>query len=424
MLLNGAALNGVALNGGTLVVIEGAASFDTPSAELTASPNQIWAATANAVGNAEAVASATRGVLPEVVLTGSGELYANPHVEAAGEAAVGGSAEFVAYVITLVEAQAGFSCSALFDAVAQGDFGAANISGEASLSADASRIKDGGTATASGTCGFTAAGDVDRRAFATAVLGEAEFTASYRVTSGGVTTHYPGAVLGGTGELELDPDYIFFNSASIFNCGVDVAPSATQEQFAGAQFGTTASINAVLGILAFGEASLAGTANISATAVRTVQPDVAVGASAEISASAVQQHSVSSSIAATGEFAADSVVNVSAAGQFSGSAEATATALREALSYAAFDCPGEFSAIGINVEKIQAEAAVAANADVYAFSTVLRQGTAAVAGTGELLADARTNVEADDPPERTMYRPYTERSMRRPFVDRIMREAA
>lgn len=466
MLLNGAALNGVALSGGTLVVIEGAASFDTPSADFTASANQIWAATANAVGNAEAVASATRGVLPEVVLTGSGELYTNPHVDASGAAAVSGSAEFVAFVIRLIEAQAGFSCSALFDVVAQGAFGAANFDGEASLSAGATRIQDGGTASASGTASVAADALVTRYVEATATLGTADFTAAYRVTSGGVTTYYSGAALSGTGDLYLDPDFIFYNSAALFNGSVEIAPSATQQQFGSAEYSCTATVNALLGILVYPAATFSGSASLAADPTRGVLPSADFDAASSVSASMVQQHAVTCSLSCGCEVTATPTVTGALESNTAASADFTAQATRFALPSAAcdgecsiyadpinlFKLPGEavcdaaadvyafttvlrlgeaafggactFFAEAVNLEKTQAESAVAANAEFFCDVIVLRLGVAAFACTGGISADARTNLDADDPPERTMNRPFTDRMMRRPFVDRIMREAA
>lgn len=58
---------------------------------------------------------------------------------------------------------------------------------------------------------------------------------------------------------------------------------------------------------------------------------------------------------------------------------------------------------------------------LYAPWIILRDGAATFIATSKLTATGRTNVEAEDPPERTMKRPFTDREMRRPFIDREMR---
>lgn len=426
MLLNGAALNGAALNGGTLgiTLTQGAADFDTPSAELTAQATRIHAAAASASCTGEVVANGARGVQPAAVIQGVGELLPTGRLALSGGGSFDGSAGFVAFVVRLIEAQAAFTGQALFDAIAQGAFGASDIDAEATISATGTKILGGAAANASCTGDLAADALATRQVEAIATLGTAEFTAAYEVDDGATVTHYTGATLGGTGELELVSDFIFYNSSAVFNGAVTVAPSATQEQFAGALFSTTAELIGSLANVVYGEAAFAAEASVTADPIRGAIPTAAFVANAEISARIMQDHKAALNIEAMADVVAAPTIVGALAASVDASGQLVADAVRVAPAEATVAGECEIVANPVNLEKVQAESAVAANADVYAEALVFVIGNATLGCTGILVGEARTNVEADDPPERTMARPFSDRTMRRPYVDREMRLAA
>ncbi|WP_025915799.1 hypothetical protein [Herminiimonas sp. CN] len=71
-----------------------------------------------------------------------------------------------------------------------------------------------------------------------------------------------------------------------------------------------------------------------------------------------------------------------------------------------------------------ASATIDAISDATAQWALLIESDVLITCVSGMTADAFTNAEALDPPERTMTRPFTDRSMARPFTDRTMRRSA
>lgn len=71
-----------------------------------------------------------------------------------------------------------------------------------------------------------------------------------------------------------------------------------------------------------------------------------------------------------------------------------------------------------------ADALSVATSDMTAAWQILRFGFADLVGSSAMTATAMTNVEAPDPPSRTVSRPFTGREVRRPYVNREMRRSA
>lgn len=426
MRLNGSVLNGAPLNGAQLAYHEGSASIDT-SAVVSATGVRIVNAGATLVCTAGLVADAFRTVAPEALFTCTGSLYAaQTHVQAGG-AEIHGTADVVAYVLRQVDASAQFDCTASINAVCDGQFGAAAITGTAAITADSTRIIPGGIAGPFGTAEFTAAALPIRMATApidcSATL-RAE--ASTKVSGESFYRHDGYADVLGTAGIAAGATVTKLPSAAI-TATATLTSSGTQIQPGAANMGGS-------GVLALGSnvfvmvvptAGITGTATVSASATRTVAAGAAFVGAADIAPSARQQHASAVVIDATALFAAQGTRVVMAESQ-------TAAGTCEVVAFAHAIEPGAASLTGTATvsadiaffPRTMAGASFDCAADIEANLHGQMAGVAAIIGTAQVIAVPRTNADADDPEERTMRRPFVDTTMRREFVDTEMRRAA
>lgn len=411
MLLNGAALNGAGLDGSPLIVLEGAAAFDCAAiASFTA--HLEWSGAATLTCGGEMVANATRGVRPEVVMQCTAAFTPVATHEQMAGASFDASAGVTAYVLRTVEASAGFDCAAFFDAVVQGYILTAgavyDFAGTAALSAGATKVISGGYSEAAEcTAQFVPTASITRsfNGMAAGFSGSSKFTAAYRVGTGPYT-YYSGAEIDCSGELETISDYIFYNITAVFDCAsptVDGAPFVTEPGYAG--FDVAAEMTALLGILVFPSATLECAATVTPDATRTqYASSTAILGTADFTGSLHQEHTGTVAFDSSCDFTATSVVVCAGVAMFDTNGGLEVVALRNVLPSATMDSASDLWAI------------------CYVSHTY--QGAANFDCMVDIASNARTNMDADDPPERTMRRPYSERTLRRPFVDRVMKEAA
>jgi hypothetical protein len=429
MLPDGVALDGAALGGAPLVITEGAVTFDC-AASVSAAVVINHASTATTSGAAEISATAT-GIRTRVaVVDGESFFLANrPLINHAAALTATGTGSFSSAGFIIRPGAAAVTGTADITAV-----GATNdeifFAGVATVDATITYIHSTGQATAACTGGLVSS-DVDITRYVSAAFDcSCEVGAAYDVTPNGQTyeINYNGIRALATGELAVDVGLLFFNQSLLIDC---TSPDLTANPYitthARADFDVSGTLTPTAEKIRFGEAPIDCTSDMTAAATRVVLP--------------------SSDTVGDTEFTAQAWVMHQGVGTFSGDAELAMTALGvkvDMAGIAVFDVSGAFSGVGqldlwgrvdfdagaeviplpVNLEKIQASAVIEGTAEVIPFLRAELRPTATIDGPCEFYALGRSNMDADDPPERVMRRPYTDREMRRPFVDRVMREAA
>lgn len=177
-----------------------------------------------------------------------------------------------------------------------------------------------------------------------------------------------------------------------------------------------------------GVATIDGSAEMTGTATRMLMPVAAFGGTADIwgngmhlpLAAGEAQPTCTAELSAT---ASHSALHRGSA-EISATAELAPNAIRTVLPTVSLAGAGDLYAAPLHVPLTPGAASISATGELVATGLRLIPATASVSGTAAFDALAHTNMDADDPDERTMRRPHVDREMRRPFVDREMREAA
>lgn len=476
--VNAGVVNGGALNGASIPVRTATVAISA-TANITALSTKIVSADVSIVCLASLSPTSTQlaGALAQI--DGTAFVGFKPFMVQAGRAAIYCASDVTASVIRIVDAIAVIDCSAELIVVPASTFGGVLIQGFATIAAGATKVQPG---YVSAYCAATvSAVSVANRKVSATINGTAELRPESQVNNlqdgyafincyGDVAVNDVGSVIKvSTANIYCTADISTKISYIHSNAKVDIIATAELVAVAENKVGTGADI--------------LGTASVSVIGTRITSASLNIGGTADISVLPAQRHVVTAAISCVAEISVQNILTQSATTEIAGTAEVIALPVRTRMSKAVVDATADVIVLsayqahaatadvrgtadttavgtltvfgGTNITGTatiytfpsavqQAMASIDAKADVAAVPFLYQQATSAVDGTAVIYVlplvtqfagaviegdayiytDARTNAEATDPFERTMFRPYVDSLMFRPYVDTVMRRAA
>lgn len=389
MLLNGASLNSTSLNGG---------SFYSPvlgEAQLTGSVILSITAKKNNPGRGDFYGSGNVLVTPKLtmytggVINGYAQILPYSQLSLSARSNVDTKANIVAYVYRNIWAHVDLAGTASLQALPQGVLGKANINTSVSITAEVTRHRATKANQIISTAEVVAdslitreiASDTSNRGTATlrveasiSLGGTGDFihdayvgipcSANVSINDVGRVIRRVGAAITGQANIDVTP-YKIYPSKTLNLEGI----------------GRT-EITSNPWVITQGQASIYTLGQVNATALRTVLPESAIQGSASIFTKMVQKHIVAASL----------------------------TGL----------CQGDVTPLLIN----NAHVDLIGYSELNSYAERQRPGYANIFNESSVEATARSNIEAYDPEERTMYRKYVNRTMSVSFTDYEMRRIA
>lgn len=470
------AINGAAIDGTSVLPIAASASAAagvTVAANATRTSNA--QASAHASANVTAGADAFAGGFANI--SGTASLTLDPQHTQAAVASVTSTAAVRAVVLRVIQSSADFLGAASMQAIPASLLASANLTTGAAVSANATKIQPG-HAAAGTTTGMSAAPVVTRYV-------SAAFAGSAKIRAEAQYNNHPDgfANIVGVSSFALPSVGVVQRRAfASIVCGAALQPTATYTHNGAAQAATHVGFSASATVSATPYAAVQGAASVSAAPTRFVVPSLGAQAGCTVAARAALKHAATAAAKCGAALNPELVVTQFAAVAAQGTAavvayatafrnpEADITVRADVQCAATVDQAGTATANagtgmdvapiaimlatvnGVATAEFMASAAVArytaaalvgntsftadalcfapGRAQIIASARISAQGglaaygvANAVAGTS-ILAIARLNIEAYDPPEKTMYRPFIDTEMRRPFTDTEMRRAA
>jgi hypothetical protein len=377
---NLAVVNAGAVNSGAKYVAIFASATLLATATLDPTANRVTPGAVAAQAAATVVAAPIVIQAASTAPLGLGEVVSpTANVRWAGTATIEGTATLLANPLQYVYADIQFTGQALVSANAGAAQGAASPQGIAELTATATRIASAGTASAEATGTIAPPAATGLRLPTVALQAAATV-----VADAGINGRYNGAAQI-TGVAEVGPlllGVVIQRQEADFQCTATLFGAATQIQAAAVALDTGATILADANRVARSAAAPLATATLDSAGTRVVLAQAApLGAATIPGVPTYQRHA-----GATAPLAVALLT-------------ATGTALRDAGT-AQFEGIAEIAALAPNVRT---------------------GGAATLTASAEIAAHADSNMQAVDPPDRTMRRPFTDRDMTRPFVDREMK---
>lgn len=476
--VNAGVVNGGALNGSSLPV-------RTASAAIPATANIAIVGTRVIAAGAQIACTASVSVTPTQIaraladIPGTATVGLAPVTVRAARAEILGTADVLSSVVRIVDATADIACSAELTVVPASTFGSVLIQCTANVIPDATKIQPGYvTAYCAATASAVA---VANRMMSALINGVAELrpepkvnnvydgyafidcTADITMTDVGAVKKISSASIGCSADLALNVSYIHANTKAAIDATAQVIVNPETKVGTGADIAGTASVVAIGTRTMFNGANVAATAeiavgavqrhsvsaaincvaNVGVTNILTQSGDVELGGHSDVTAEPTRIRTCEAVVAATANVVVLSTyINHAATADLQGSAD-IAVSGATTLSGAA-DVSGTATIYAFPSAVQQATTAVGANAEVEATSFLRQPGDSTIDGTATIYAwplveqfagamvngdaniqaNARTNADATDPFERTMFRPYVDSLMFRPYVDTDMRRAA
>lgn len=371
------ALNGAVINGSSALPLVQAEAHIVCSASMAADATRTCFGQAASAGSAALTAQPTRTTYGDALFAGESQVYPGITHQQAASAAIKASADITAFVVRIVNAEAHILGTATMSVIPAAALGRADIAAGAELTVDATRVTFA-SAVMGGTCGIDAAGIVTRYVHAD-ITGQCAFKAeaSYNAIQDGA------ANFAGAGSLAAaDSGIVQSMAVATMVCQAETTAQATQILYGRADFAGESRFDTDGFVIRDGAAAFAGTSSVSPDATRVVEASASIVAACILQAKPGQRHRVTASI--QGKVAID--------------AKSTRYVLPKAY--------------------------LGGSADIYSLPQIDLRGFAAFGGSAAMTADAWTNAESLDPPERTFVRPFVETEFRRPFVETEFRRAA
>jgi hypothetical protein len=372
------AINGAPINGGVGVRLISAAAAFVCNVSINANPTRTTPANASARGTVSINTNPTRTTFAGSTLNGQVHVLVVPTLIKTAAAAVNTSAEIKAFVLRVVQAEANITGFGSMTAIPASVLGRADVAASATVLADATKVQPG---RADGLCVAELAvfAKVTRyvRASITA-------TAKVRPEASVNGVHDAAAAITASAEIShADFGGVIRYVEAEMDCRAETVAVGTTEQPGEAHALAVSGGSVEPSVIPGGAAKIGGSVQFTAEATRSVDAESHIVAACILQAYGGQRH--------------EGIATLNA------SATVISIATREVLPTASLYC---YSELGVGVERIQ-------------FATAEMQ-----LGTADFAADAFTNAESFDPPDRTLYRPMTNRELRRTFINREMRKAA
>lgn len=476
--VNAGAVNGGAVNGSSIPVRTATAAISA-TADITALPTKIVSAKTNIVCLASLGATPTQFVSALADINGSSFVGFLPFTVHAGRAEIDCIADMSASVIRIVDAAVIIDCGVEMVVVPASTFGGVLIQGTADVFAGATKIQPGYVAAY--CAATTSAAGVANRKMSANINGTAELrpepkvnnvydgyafidcTANITMTDVGAVKKISSASIDCSANIALNVSYVHANTKAAIDAtaqvvvspetkvgtGADIAGTAsvvaigTRTLFNGADVTATADIGARASQLHSVSAAINCVANVGVTNILTQSGGVELGVHSDVTAEPTRIRTCEAVVAATADVVVLSTyISHAATVDLQGSANVAVSGT--ATSFGEADISGTATIYAFPSATQQATTVVDANAEVVATSFLRQPGDSAIDGTATIYAwpsveqfaeatingdaniypNARTNADASDPFERTMFRPYVDSLMFRPYVDTDMRRAA
>lgn len=395
--MNLTSLNGGLLNGLGFSVVLATAAISC-SSEVSAFATRQQDALAPTYSYADVSASAIVFKSPFADIDGAGELYPSASQQFAATANLSCTAQITAFVLRKVIAESSLGGSADIVAIPASTLGSAASSGEASVSAEATRVQPGNSSGQG-----VAAVDITTAPLITRlVYADISGTAALRVETriNGIQEAYGNPR--GTSDVSISDTLLRISSAEIV-CTSDIDAAATVVQFGNVDGSSSVEVEALATVNAYGYATLSSSSSLSVDGTRVLEPTSEVAASCNIVAAPVQTFATQCDLLGAG------------------SVESVATRILHGAV--------EMEAIGaiILADPVvweQAFAELPGSGSFQASAVIEMAGSAELGGSADVAATALSNADALDPPERTFYKAEPMTEFIRPFIESEFRRAA